>query len=227
MPVSSPTPHEFKRRLLRRYFVRFHMALMLLAVIASGVLASRLLLGTGLNQPILRYPLSVLMSYCVFLGLVRIWIWFVITNRSAGVPDIAGDGAADFAGDVAVESAFSSRPGFLPNLGIDLDLDDGWFIVLALVILIGAIFGAGAYLVYMAPELLGEVAFQAALASGLSRAMKRMNDPGWAVGLVRATLLPFGAVLALTIVLALVMRHECPQAKRLREAIHCPETPGA
>lgn len=229
MPANSQPPHEFKRHLARRYFVRFHMALILLAVISSGVSASRLLLSAGFHQPILRYPLSVLMSYGVFLGLVRIWIWFVNTNRSASVPDIVADGAAeaaDVAGDVAIESSLNAPPGFPPNLGIDLDLDDGWFIVLALVILIGAIFGSGAYLVYMAPELLGEVAFQAALASGLSRAMKQATQPNWAGSLIRGTAIPFTIVLTLTVVLALVMRHECPSAKRLREAIHCPETPG-
>ncbi len=230
MSVSRlPPPHEFKQRLLREYFVRFHMALMLLAVIASGVLASRLLLTAGLHQPIVRYPVSVFMSYGVFLGLVRIWIWFVTTNRSASLPEIVAGGAADaaeFTTDAALESSLSTRPGSLPSFGIDLDLEDGWFIVLALAMLIGAIFGTGAYLVYTAPELLGEVAFQAALASGLSRAMKRIDQPGWADSLVRGTIIPLGIVLALTIVLALVMRHECPSATRLREAIHCPETPG-
>ena len=67
---------RFKKRLIATFSLRFHMSLILAAVFASGVLASKGLLELGVHSLHLRYPLAVLGSYLVFLGLVRVWIWF-------------------------------------------------------------------------------------------------------------------------------------------------------
>ncbi len=53
------------------------MSLILTAVIASGVLASKGLLELGVHSLRLRYPLAALGSYLVFVLLVRLWIWYV------------------------------------------------------------------------------------------------------------------------------------------------------
>src|SRR6185369_11552665 len=74
---------RFKQRLLHGYFVRIHMSLILAAVTASGVLTSKLLLMAGVVSLRFRYPVAVLCSYLVFLGLVRIWIWYVCRRRAA------------------------------------------------------------------------------------------------------------------------------------------------
>lgn len=64
------------------------MSLILGASIATGVLSSKLLLLLGLHSLRLRYPVSVLASYLGFLGLVRLWIWYVsIRHVSLGLPD--------------------------------------------------------------------------------------------------------------------------------------------
>jgi hypothetical protein len=59
------------------------MSLILSAVIASGVLASKGLLDLGLHSLRLRYPIAVLTSYLVFLLLVRLWIWYVSLRSGA------------------------------------------------------------------------------------------------------------------------------------------------
>ena len=64
----------FRRRILKTYFIRFHMGLVLTAVVASGVLGSRLLLYAGVRSMGLRYAIAVILSYAVFLLMVRIWI---------------------------------------------------------------------------------------------------------------------------------------------------------
>jgi len=86
-------------RILHRYFVRIHMTLILSAVIASGVLSSKLMLMAGMHSLRLRYPLAVLASYLVFLGLIRVWIWYISlrTLGMAGVGDL-GLGNVDVSG---------------------------------------------------------------------------------------------------------------------------------
>jgi hypothetical protein len=80
-PVDEP---QLERRIAHDYFVRFHMSVILAAVISSGVLSSRLLMAFGVPLH-LRYPIAVLASYCVFLVLVRVWIWYVSVRTAAGL----------------------------------------------------------------------------------------------------------------------------------------------
>ena len=63
------------------------MSVILVAVISSGVLASKCLLALGVSLRF-RYPIAVLASYCVFLVLVRVWIWYV-SVRTAGAFQLA------------------------------------------------------------------------------------------------------------------------------------------
>jgi hypothetical protein len=79
-PVDGP---QFERRIAHDYFVRFHMSVILAAVISSGVLASKCLMELGVSLRF-RYPIAVLVSYLVFLLLVRVWIWYVSVHAAAG-----------------------------------------------------------------------------------------------------------------------------------------------
>jgi hypothetical protein len=85
--AKTPSPGDapqFERRIAHDYFVRFHMSVILAAVISSGVLTSKglMLLGVSLT---FRYPIAVLASYCVFLLLVRVWIWYVSVRVAGGL----------------------------------------------------------------------------------------------------------------------------------------------
>jgi hypothetical protein len=79
-PTDGP---QFERRIAHDYFVRFHMSVILAAVISSGVLASKCLMILGVSLGF-RYPIAVLASYLVFLLLVRVWIWYVSVRTAAG-----------------------------------------------------------------------------------------------------------------------------------------------
>jgi hypothetical protein len=69
------------------------MSLILTAVVASGVLASKGLLELGLKSLRLRYPLAVFASYLVFVLLVRVWIWYVkICCTRIHLPGFSGGG---------------------------------------------------------------------------------------------------------------------------------------
>jgi hypothetical protein len=80
-PSAVDTP-LIARRIAHDYFVRFHMSVILAAVISSGVLASKCLMALGVSLGF-RYPIAVLTSYLVFLGLVRVWIWYVSVRAAA------------------------------------------------------------------------------------------------------------------------------------------------
>ncbi len=67
---------QFERSLAHDYFCRFHMSVILAAVISSGVLASKVLMEMGVPLGY-RYPFAVAISYVVFLLLIRVWIWYV------------------------------------------------------------------------------------------------------------------------------------------------------
>ena len=52
------------------------MSLMLASTIGCGFLASVSLHKIGLGAPLVRYPISVLVAWAVFLGLVSVWVWW-------------------------------------------------------------------------------------------------------------------------------------------------------
>lgn len=56
----------FLRRIRTRFLVRFHMALILVGTFLSGLLASKVLLESGIGAMAVRYPLAVLVSYLAF-----------------------------------------------------------------------------------------------------------------------------------------------------------------
>ena len=74
---------QFEYSIAHDYFVRFHMSVILAAVIFSGILASKCLMELGVSLRF-RYPIAVLASYGVFLLLIRVWIWYVSVRTRAG-----------------------------------------------------------------------------------------------------------------------------------------------
>jgi hypothetical protein len=238
---------SFKKRITSGFLVRFHMALILPAVIGSGILASKSLLESGMLSLSLRYPLAILCSYCVFLGLVRVWIWYVSVRNSAsfnlgnvnlggidlsggtggaapvhfGGGDSGGAGASDTWGDAGYGEA-PSMPKL--DLGFDLDLgDDGWGIILLLAAVVLGIVLAGGYLVYAAPDILPEAAAQVAFASAITRVKKQDQHHGWMSGVLRSTAIPFFIVMLLAAGLGWKAHNHCPQATKMAHVLNCPE----
>lgn len=89
----------FKEKILKRYFVRFHMSLILFATVASGLSINKLLLELGFTSMMWRYPISVLLAYAVFLLLVRIWVWWVTGIQIK----LAGDALGNDSGEAAID----------------------------------------------------------------------------------------------------------------------------
>ena len=133
-------------------------------------------------------------------------------------------GGGEFGGGGA--SATLDMPVVTPTVkvssgsgGIDWDLpdlDDGWAVILlglAIALLLAAVAGGGAWLIWHAPDILGDVAFEAALAGTLLRARRR--DADWMQALLTRTWIPF-VLIALTALLAgWAAQHVAPSAQTL------------
>jgi len=237
---------RFKERILHNYFVRCDMSLILAVVVASGVGASKLLLECGVHSLPLRYPLALFISFLAFLLLIKVWIWYVFCRKAAvdlmdvdpgGIPiggggggsggtpvrfgggDSGGAGASDSWGEGG--SASSSSGGGGGGSGFDLDLGDDFGIILLVAALVLAIAGASGYLIYAAPHILPEAAWQATLATGLARVAKPADREGWLRGVLRSSVIPFTVVLVFVVALAWVTHRHCPSAVKLAEALYC------
>jgi hypothetical protein len=223
----------FISKLIKRFSLRLHMTLILLATAMAGAVASKLLLMAGLGNPALRYPLTVLFSYGVFFIAIKFWIWIIVGSAAvqkklsgSSLPDLSsgsfpgnlpggagssasgdsfsggggkfsGAGASGSYGDAVSSSKVSGGGG--GSGSFDLDIDEGVGIVIVLIVLallLFAVFGAGGYLIYHAPSILSEAAFNSALAMSLTRKSRTMNDPDWIGSVFKATWKEFLVILA-------------------------------
>ncbi|HXF39927.1 MAG TPA: hypothetical protein VN687_09460 [Blastocatellia bacterium] len=253
---------EFKQSLVRRFVVRFHMALMLMALGASGLLISKVLLEAGVRSMLERYLIAVVLSYALFFLFIKLWLMYVSPakpkpkSRSvdvgnvfdigelpvdlAGKTSAAGDqifgGSGDFGGGGATDlwggdtaqaiiSTPSTRGGGGGSHMFDFDLDEG-IVLIVLALLLLSIFGAGAYLVYAAPEILSEAAFEALLAAGLIKASKKIDESGWMGSVLKATWIPFVIVLVMTGIFGFVAQTYYPHAARLADIFKKPASDG-
>lgn len=225
---------RFKRKLHDRFLLRFHMMLITAAVIFSGVGISKLLRAAGLHTINVRYPVAVVCSYAVFFLLIRIWLMYISEDHPSQAAEILdGEDVVDGASMVVrgVRSAGSglgggggggdgggSGGGSSFSVG-DLG-DEGGIVLIALGVVLVIVFGSSLYLIWEAPALLGEAAVQMALATSLTRAARRIDEPGWAGSILGATWIPFVLVLVATVIFAAVASHYCPGATRMTEILH-------
>ncbi|MBM3764892.1 MAG: hypothetical protein FJW32_05835 [Acidobacteria bacterium] len=230
--------NKIKAKLLKQYFVRFHMSLILGATIASGVLIDKGLLYFGFDAMGWRYALSVLGAYGVFFGLVRLWVWYaagvaprvgdvdfdpgdLTLGRGGEPPPVAFSGFhGGDAGGGGASDLFDAPVGGGIDLNVDLDLDEGFWILLVLAVLVLVICLAGGYLIWMAPEILPEVAIEAAIGAGLLRQVKT-DSAGWAARLLWKTWIPLACVMGIAFFAGAFMQSACPDAKTARGALYC------
>ena len=209
-----------KKRLLRGGLPRFQMLLILLLTGSAGFLTSFVLLHAGVTRMWLRYPVAILLAYCVFLLLLRLWLYLQSKDRylqskdrspSTGF-DLSGvdfsssvrgsgynfsfGGGGDFGGGGAGGSwgeSMSSSSGGKSSLldSVSIDLDLGEGCLLVLALI--AICGglvASLYVVYIAPALLAEVLVDGLLVTALYKQMKNVEQRHWLRAALQRTWLP-------------------------------------
>lgn len=244
--------------LVQRFFVRFHISLILAFAVAAGLLATRGFYALGLETMHWRWPLALLAAYAAFLLGVRLWLAYVGLGRylergegfdidvpdlgfsstggdAGGVPSL-GDlgaqaldtaGSGGFGGGGAVgdfgSAAVSDSGISLPDIDLDVGgADEGCLPIvalLAILALLAAVLGVGFYIVWQAPFMLAEAAFEAAMAAGLIRSARRVDDPGWIGGALSASWKPFLLILVFTVIVAALAEKFAPQARTLPQAI--------
>ena len=237
------------------FFLRFHMTLILGGTFLAGLLVTKLFLDAGNTNLALRYGVAVAAAYGAFLLLMNLWLWYMgaraeddeptagnvvdaldlahdigSTVRPSGPANLFDAGGGSFGGGGSTGSfGETAAEGVSGLVG---DADEGGCAILvvlliaALVLTIGV---AGAYLIWAAPGILAEAAFEAFLTSALLPGARRSEAQGWLHGTVRATVVPFAVMLIAAVAFGAAANELCPEARRMADVIDCarhrPATP--
>ena len=253
--------HKFKRQFAKRVFTRFHMSLILLGTILSGVIFSKILLIAGLDHMVIRFSIVLIFAYFVFFILMRIWLHYLTTPYRKRKNDLDMIDAVDLITNIPGPSTSGSSPDHVGHggefggagssgswstdsgsAGIDVseaisdtaepvsktagetagaalaDIgDEGGIVLIALALLLLALFGGGIYLIYEAPVIIAEAAFELILASTIIKKAKQMDTPNWIGSVLRTTWPAFAITLSIAIVSGAVLMSTCPQAIKITE----------
>lgn len=236
----------FTKRLQAKIPARWHMSLICLTTVATGILISKSILFFDLAAPMIRYGTAVVFAYGVFFVLIYLWLKIHFGSRRETFYESAIDAAdaidtvhpidigtsknmhgpawhghgGQFSGGGASSSWESSKEGVISSTkeSADLkeiagvgDLDEGIVIVLIIAAL-AAVFGSAGYIIYQAPEILLEAAFEVVLAAGLLRRAKKLESEGWHYSIFKRTWWLFAIVLSVSMAFGFFIKHQCPEA---------------
>lgn len=210
-----------------------------------------------LNEMIIRYPLTIILSYLFFCGFIKLWLLYVSssTNRrdvldtaadvlsnlpvspsadpliggggqfggggASGVFDHAGNIIHSTQSEMLISSSADTTTGVGSSAGeaAASTIEDTGVILIILGLLLAIVCGAGIYLIYEAPAILSEAAFEFILATSLINTSKKMDKPDWIGSIFRMTRLPFLFVLIIAFVFALIVNSVYPSATKLSDVI--------
>lgn len=111
-------------------------------------------------------------------------------------------------GDTATEVAGEAVSGLT---------DEGGIILITLIIFLIVLFGGGIYLIYEAPVIFSEAAFELILATTLIKKAKAIDNPNWIGSVFRATWPAFALTFVITVIAGWVLIVYCPQATKITE----------
>lgn len=119
---------RFANALKKRFSLRFHMTLILLATSIVGVLISKGMLAMGLDNVAIRYPVTVLVAYGVFFAAIKIWLLMVTDASTVNSRDTVLNGLDSLdillpSGDSG-EVTFSGAGGAFDGGGASGDFSD-------------------------------------------------------------------------------------------------------
>jgi hypothetical protein len=235
------------RYLLQSRYPRLQMLLLVALTAGAGALASFVLLQTGTTGLALRYGLSVLIAYAVFLGLLWLWLRTSVSEwldapdlmpRSSGSRSSVAEDVGNAAADVA-DATLRWRPdigkgnsrldagssgGDVDGFGVlDLAAADEAAIPIALLLLLLVVLAtivlALGSVVWSAPMLFAELLFDGVLAAGLYRRLRRADAQHWLQAALRHTFWPFALSLAFVVIAGFALQHYAPDATTLSQAL--------
>jgi len=210
---------EFKRTVVAKLLVRFHMALIFAATVSAGMVVSKTALENGLRSMPLRYLLSTSAAYVVFLLLVRVWIEYALSVVNLSV-ERELESAARPREEREGTRQRPREPSWLHWLLSEAFADLVIYLLLFLAV-VASLLIAGAYLVWQAPVILVEAAFEVWLASTLLARVRDVERRGWLPGTVHRTIVPFAYVAVTAVIVGGWLQHVCPGAATLLYALRC------
>ena len=159
------------------------------------------------------------------------------SGSSGSSSDVSfGGGGGKFGGGGATGSWGDSdaKPSFVPAFfsskgsggggkgggGSSDDLGELMLVVLVIAVVLAAV-ASFFWVIWAAPGILAETAFNAVLAGALAKHARKASHGNWIGSVMKKTMIPFLLILALTTVLGWYAQHYCPSALRLSDALNC------
>lgn len=197
----------------------------------AAFLFSAATLRLGLEHMGVRYFLATLAGYATFLVLIRAWIAYrrgfdeaadalseIVDNIAQGDRHGNASEAARFAGGRGGGGGGGATWDSPSSAGVgdalNVDADELWPVILAVVCAIGALF-ALVYVVWAAPLLLAEVAVDAALVGTVYRRLRREDARHWLDAALRRTWLPALATSLLMLAAGFTLQWAAPGAQSI------------
>jgi H+/Cl- antiporter ClcA len=207
---------RLRLRLLRHGSPRLRMLLMVMLTGATGFLASYVMLRQGIDSIALRYPLALAIAYGVFLLLLWLWLRLRPDDRTLDVPDLPG---AMHDRDASHGDADTNDSSSVSGDWLDGAVADEAALPLLVLAFVVALALASLWVVYAAPALFGELLFDAALAAGFYRRLRRGDARHWLDTALRHTCLPFLATLLLLVAFGFAVQHLRPDANSIGDLL--------
>jgi hypothetical protein len=117
---------------------------------------------------------------------------------------------AESASDTAVETVGEAASGVA---------EESSLLLIPLALLLLSLLGGGIYLIYEAPVIISEAAFELLLATSLIKSAKRIDNPDWIGSVFRSTLPAFIFTLIATVIMGSILMYSCPKATKVIEVI--------
>lgn len=116
----------------------------------------------------------------------------------------------------SVSTFTSTKSSGSSGFSFDIDLDDGWWILIAIVALLGALIAA-VYVVYIAPALLAEILLDGVLLAGLYERVKTIEHKHWLRSALRRTAVPAVVIVVFFAIAGYAMQRAAPEARSIGE----------
>jgi hypothetical protein len=232
-----------------------------MGTILAGVVFSKFLLMSGLQNMLVRFIVVLILAYLTFFLLMRLWLNYLTkpyrrklheedvlnaADIAVNIPDFSSSGSSQAFQGHGGASGGAGASGSWEGAGASANLsvsdsaleatesvsgiggetagealvglaDEGAILLIPLGLLLAALFGGGIYLIYEAPVIISEAAFQFVLASSLIKRARKMDNPDWVGSVFRATWPALLVTLVITAIASWSLMAYCPQATKIRD----------
>ena len=212
---------KLRRSLAARFYLRFHVSLILGAAILGGWIFDIALLRAGMTSIGWRLSLAVLAAYGVFT--LGVWMWL----RYSGIGEYVKRTKAEALVGDGVDMPGFPKPIDLPDPSYLILGGDGCLLALGILFVVFVLFFAlGGYAFMAADAIFADIVIEMLLAAGLLRGVRRMQRSGWFASLWKNTWPSLVFSLLVAVCLGAFARHWAPHAATLKElwiTVHTPK----